>query len=161
MPKKKQQTKEIINNNIVLENKHTVLRPIIWILILLCAIAITGTVVIKCTYKPSLPSGPAEEEMTFDKVKSLDFCVVVFSADWCPDCQNIKPALEQAQTELSNVIFYTVDTSENKEIAKEYGIHAIPTLVILQDGQAVDRLVGPTSYEQIVTFVNQNQPSIS
>lgn len=71
-----------------------------------------------------------------------EVAVVDFSATWCGPCRMLAPVLEELSEEMSNVSFYNVDSDENPQLAAEYGVTSIPCLIVLNNGEVVDRTVG-------------------
>jgi len=78
------------------------------------------------------------------KVKIIDF-----SSDWCPSCKKQKPVFEDLEEEYQNVDFKSVNIDEESGLASEYGIRAVPTLVIEQSGEEVNRFVGFTEADTL------------
>ncbi|TQD26998.1 co-chaperone YbbN [Methanolobus vulcani] len=75
------------------------------------------------------------------KVELLDF-----SATWCGPCKMQKPHLEKVEAELAGQIdVKVVDVDQNQSLAAQYGIQAVPTLIILKDGEMVKRFTGLTT----------------
>jgi thioredoxin 1 len=69
--------------------------------------------------------------------------LVDFWATWCAPCRAIAPALEELATEYKGrVKVAKVDVDENNEIAQQYGIRSIPTLLLFKGGKVVDQIVG-------------------
>jgi len=67
-------------------------------------------------------------------------------AVWCGPCRLVGPTVEQiAEEHDGRVVVGKVDVDSNRQIAMDYGIRAIPTLLIIKDGEEVDRLVGNQS----------------
>ena len=69
--------------------------------------------------------------------------VVDFWATWCGPCRALAPVVEEVASEYegkAEIVKCNVDDCE--EIAAQYGIRSIPTLIFFKDGKAVDRLVG-------------------
>ncbi|WP_268912946.1 thioredoxin family protein [Lentilactobacillus sp. SPB1-3] len=65
--------------------------------------------------------------------------MLFFTADWCPDCRFIKPAMPEIESEFSDYTFLTVDRDENIDLAAEMGIMGIPSFVALSDGEEIGR----------------------
>ena len=82
--------------------------------------------------------------------------VVDFFANWCGPCRKLAPILEEVESELiSKVKFAKINTDENLEMAKQYQVSGLPTLMIFKDGEAVERLVGLMPKSSIITNVEK------
>ena len=72
--------------------------------------------------------------------------LVDFWAEWCGPCRMISPIIEQLSEEYEGkVLVGKVDVDANPEVSMKYGIRSIPTVLILRDGQIVDKQVGATT----------------
>jgi thioredoxin 1 len=75
--------------------------------------------------------------------------IKAFTATWCGPCKMIKPILHKLNDEGTiEIEFYDVD--DNSDIAKEYGIKAVPTLVFINDGQEIKRTTGFKPAQELV-----------
>lgn len=93
----------------------------------------------------------------FNSMDKSGVSVLDFNATWCGPCKMLAPVLETVSEELAGKAnFYSVDTDENPDLAREYGIMNIPALVVLKDGEKVDMNVGFVPKEVIVEFVSKN-----
>ena len=73
-----------------------------------------------------------------------------FYADWCGPCKTQDPILEDMEEEWGDrVTFEKVDVDENQDVANEYQVRSIPTLVVENDDGVVERFVGVTQREDI------------
>ena len=79
--------------------------------------------------------------------------VVDFFATWCGPCKMISPVIESISTELDNISFYKVDVDKNEDIAREYGIMSIPTIIIFEDGKVVNSIVGLKSRDELLEII--------
>jgi thioredoxin 1 len=69
--------------------------------------------------------------------------LVDFWAEWCGPCKMIAPVLDELADEYSGrVQIGKVNIDESQELAAEYGVRAIPTLLIFQNGQVAEQIVG-------------------
>jgi len=93
-----------------------------------------------------------------NEVKSHNGIVVVdFFANWCGPCRKLATILEEVETELaSKVKFAKINTDENLEMAKQYQVSGLPTLMIFKNGEAVERLVGLMPKSSIITNIEKH-----
>jgi len=83
------------------------------------------------------------DEREFLQVINSDKLVVVdFYADWCMPCRFLSPLLEKLSKEYKEVEFYKINVDENQELAFEYGISSIPTVLFFRRGRVVGGFVG-------------------
>ena len=75
----------------------------------------------------------------------------VFYADWCGPCKTQDPILEDLSEEWTDVEFEKVNVDEQQDVANEYQVRSLPTLVVENDDGIVERFVGVTQAEDIET----------
>ena len=68
--------------------------------------------------------------------------LVDFFATWCGPCKMMAPSLEELSEEGYQL--FSVDVDQEKELAMEYGVFSIPTMILFKDGEKVDEFVGLT-----------------
>lgn len=96
-----------------------------------------------------LKSENFEEEV----LKSEKPVLVDFYADWCGPCQMMGPIIEELATELEGKAKVgKINVDENPDIAVEYNVMSIPTLIIFKKGKEEKRLVGLRDKEEILSM---------
>ena len=75
-----------------------------------------------------------------------------FFATWCGPCKMLSPVLEGLDKEGFPVQIVKVDTDEAPELAMEFGVQAIPTLLFFSDGKLVRKTMGYQRKDQIIDF---------
>jgi thioredoxin 1 len=85
-----------------------------------------------------------------DTVLASDRPVVVdFWADWCPPCKVISKSLAELAGEFGDrIVVTTLNSDENPEATRTYGVMSLPTLLVFRQGEVVGSIVGarPKSY---------------
>lgn len=92
--------------------------------------------------------------------KVLDSSVPVlvdFWAEWCGPCKAIAPSVEQVAQEFAGkATVFKVNVDEESDLAFQYGILSIPTLLVFNGGQKVGQLIGATSKQKIAEFLQSH-----
>ena len=79
--------------------------------------------------------------------------LVDFWATWCGPCRMIAPVLEEVAKERPDVTVCKVDVDEERELALEYGVSSIPTLLVFRDGKVVNQSIGAMPKERILAML--------
>ena len=93
-----------------------------------------------------------------EKVTEAKGTVLVdFFATWCGPCKMIAPAVEQLAAEYEGkAAVYKLDVDEAQDVAMQYGIMSIPTLVFFKDGQEAERIRGALSKAELAEALERN-----
>ncbi|WP_408640822.1 thioredoxin [Salinimonas lutimaris] len=85
--------------------------------------------------------------------------LVDFWADWCEPCKDLMPILEKIAGEYANdMILARVDCDKQQEIAGQFGIRSLPTVMVVKDGQPVDGFAGAQTEGQIREMLGKYLP---
>lgn len=85
----------------------------------------------------------SESSFEAEVLKSESPVLVDFWAGWCMPCKMLAPVVDQIAAEFDGrVKVVKVDVDANQALASKYGVRGIPTLLVLKDGQEIDRIVG-------------------
>lgn len=77
--------------------------------------------------------------------------LVDFFANWCGPCKMLTPVLEKVQ---SNIKVIKVDVDKYENLAREYGVMSIPTIILFESGKEIKRNIGFISKENLEKFLN-------
>ena len=89
-----------------------------------------------------------EEVINSDRPVLLDFW-----APWCGPCRMVVPLVEQIADERPDIKVGKVNVDENPELASEFGVMSIPTLVVMKEGKVVNQAMGAMPKAQILALL--------
>lgn len=78
-----------------------------------------------------------------------------FSASWCGPCRMLAPMMESIKPSYSGVKFEEIDIDEKAEVAAQYGVRSVPTVIVEKDGVEVNRFVGVQSAMTYRNAINE------
>ena len=77
--------------------------------------------------------------------------ILYFTGTWCQPCQVLGPIMESLSGQIN---YQKIDVDNNQDLSIKYGVRNVPTLVLVENEEAVGRLVGVQSKEAILNFYN-------
>ena len=89
-----------------------------------------------------------EEVMNANQPVLLDFWPA-----WCGPCQMVGPVIEEIAAERSDIKVGKINVDEQPELASQFQVMSIPTLVVIKDGQIVNKSVGAKPKDQILKML--------
>ena len=89
------------------------------------------------------------EVLQSDKTVLIDFY-----ADWCGPCKILSPIVEEVAKENADVKVGKINVDSEQEIAMEYKVMSIPTLVVIKEGKEINRAIGIIEKSEILTLLN-------
>lgn len=99
----------------------------------------------------------ANEEAFTKLLESGEPMLVDFFATWCGPCKMLAPVIEEIAADYEGKVHVLkVDTDENQSLAVNYGIMNIPTVILFQSGNEVDRLVGVLPKESFCQMIDSH-----
>ena len=77
--------------------------------------------------------------------------ILYFTAAWCAPCKALSPVMDSLQGQIN---FDKIDVDTNTDLSTQYGVRGVPSLVLVENGNEVGRLVGAQTKETILDFYN-------
>ena len=92
----------------------------------------------------------------FAELRASDKPVLIdFYADWCGPCRMVAPIISEIADENSDIVVAKVNVDNEPELASEFGVFSIPTLVVMKDGKVASRSAGARPKAQILAMVGK------
>lgn len=83
--------------------------------------------------------------------------LVDFYAEWCGPCKMLSPVLEQINKENKDVKVVKVNIEDSRTLASYYQVQSIPTLVLLKDGEFIQKMIGFNPKKKIEEFISKGK----
>ena len=94
------------------------------------------------------------DKNNFEEVKNSDKPVLLdFYADWCGPCRMVAPILHEIAEERPDVIVGKINVDEEEDLAMQFGVYSIPTLVVMKNGEIVRQVSGARPKAQILAML--------
>lgn len=94
-----------------------------------------------------------QDTFSQEVLNSSQTVLIDFWATWCGPCRMVAPILEELDAQLPEVRIVKIDVDEQPELARQFRIASIPTLVVMRQGQEVRRSVGAMPKESIMALL--------
>ena len=92
----------------------------------------------------------------FEEIKNSEKPVLLdFYADWCGPCRMVGPVIDEIAEERDDIVVGKVNVDEEEELAGQFGVFSIPTLVVLKGGKVVNQSTGAKPKAQILALVGK------
>ena len=92
-----------------------------------------------------------KENFEKEVLQSKEPVVVDFWAAWCGPCKALAPILEEVDAELAGTVA-KINIDEEEELAAQFRVMSIPTLLLFKDGEVVNKTVGLAPKEEVIAF---------
>lgn len=90
-------------------------------------------------------------------VKDNELVLVKYFADWCMPCKMMAPMVKEVSVDYEGKIPFTeVNVDEVKELAMEHGVRNIPTMLLLKDGEVIDKIIGAVPKTKITEVLDKH-----
>lgn len=96
------------------------------------------------------------EEKNLKELMQEGFCIVDFYSDTCGPCKMLAPVLEKLESELPFVNVIKVNISTYPAYAQEFEIHAVPTILFVNDGELKERTLGFMTEAQLREKISEH-----
>ena len=90
-----------------------------------------------------------KENFKEEVLEAKGIVVVDFGANWCGPCKSLVPVLEEVVTEDPNKKIVKVDIDEQEELAAQFKIMSVPTLLVFRNGEVIDKSIGLIQKDEV------------
>mgnify|MGYP002854185897 CR=1 FL=1 len=94
-------------------------------------------------------------EQEFDESIKKGKVLVDCYADWCGPCKMLSPIVDEVAEEKKDVTFLKLNVDDAEEVSTRYGIMSIPTLLIFEEGNLKEQIVGFHSKDELLEILNK------
>lgn len=80
--------------------------------------------------------------------------LIDFWASWCGPCRMLSPVIDEIADEITDTKVCKVNVDDQPELAREFGVMSIPTLVVMKNGQVVNKSLGVQPKDSVLKMLN-------
>lgn len=96
-----------------------------------------------------------EDNFKSEVLESKDLVLVDFFATWCGPCNMLSPVLEKISNMRSDFKIVKVDIDKMRDLAIDYEIEVVPTLLVFKDGKVIHQIEGFVSEEELINTMTK------
>ncbi len=96
-----------------------------------------------------------KDNFSAEVLQAQGLVLLDFWADWCGPCRMLSPIIDQVAAQHTELKVGRINVDEQPELAQQFNVMSIPTLVLFRDGKPVSQSVGLIPPEQLESFIAQ------
>lgn len=101
--------------------------------------------------------GIVANESKFQSLINEGLILVDFFATWCGPCRMLESVLDDIANERNELKIIKLDVDENIEVARQYGVFSVPTLILFKKGQLMAKTTGYMPKELLTKWIEENK----